>query len=88
MNEIVKLDVKDTFSSITHLADQMEQAWSEVMELTVPEDFASAKNIVLAGMGGSALGGRMIHSLFSGELRAPFEVVTGYHLPHYVNSER
>lgn len=87
MNEIVKLDVKDTFSSITHLADQMEQAWSEVMELSVPEDFATAKNIVLAGMGGSALGGRMNHSLFAGELRAPFEVVTGYHLPHYVNSE-
>lgn len=85
--DITKLDTKDTLSSISHLADQMEQAWKEVTEMTFPEDFASAKNIVLSGMGGSALGGRMIHSLFAGELRAPFEVVTGYHLPHYVNQD-
>ncbi len=85
--DITKLDTKNTLSSISHLADQMEQAWNEVMELTLPDDFAQAKNIVLSGMGGSALGGRMIHSLFAGELRAPFEVVTGYHLPHYVNEE-
>jgi len=85
--EIQKLDTKNTLGSIGALADQMKQAWDEVSVMEIPEHFASAKNIVVAGMGGSALGARIIHSLHADSLRTPFEVVNGYQLPHYVGAE-
>ncbi len=38
-------------------------------------------------MGGSALGGRIVHYLEFRNLRAPIEIVTNYHLPNYVNQD-
>lgn len=82
--DIQKIDTKNTLGSISSLADQMQQSWDEMKALTLPPEYAQATHIVVAGMGGSALGGRMLHSLFADGLRAPLEVVTGYHLPNYV----
>ena len=41
--------------------------------------------VVLAGMGGSALGAEVLKVLLSEKLSVPFEVVKGYTLPGYVN---
>lgn len=85
--QITKLDEGNILGSIERLPEQIEDAWKEIKELDLPESYSSAKNIVVAGMGGSALGGRIVHYLEFRNLRAPIEVVTGYHLPNYVNEE-
>ncbi len=46
------------------------------------------KNIVIAGMGGSALAADMVRVLTAGWLHIPLEVVKGYDLPGFVNEKR
>lgn len=45
------------------------------------------KNIILAGMGGSAIGGDLIRSLIRNESKIPFEIHRNYGLPSYANNE-
>ena len=84
--EIRKLDKSSVFDSIILFPDQMEQAWQEVSKIKIPlEKFKEVKNIIVTGMGGSALGARIIDSLNFEVLDVPMEIINGYHLPAYAN---
>jgi glucose/mannose-6-phosphate isomerase len=80
-------DTKNVYGSITLLGEQLEEAWREVHTLETPDSCSLARNIIVAGMGGSALGGRVVKSLCFQSLRASLEIVTEYSLPHYVGPE-
>lgn len=85
--EIEKFDKGKILASIRLLPDQMEQAWEEVKKLEIPKACFLANNVVIAGMGGSALGGRIVDSLIADRVRIPIEVFTQYDLPNYVNEK-
>lgn len=58
-------------------------------EIDIPEEIAANKeihNVVIAGMGGSAIGGELLQSLFVRELPVPLHIVREYQLPGFVNS--
>ena len=82
-----KLDHQKIYESILGLPHQVEQAWVEGSNQTLHTKCNLAKNIIVAGMGGSALSGRIIRSLDQYILNVPLEVVTNYRLPNYVNKE-
>lgn len=42
-------------------------------------------NVVVTGLGGSGIGGRIAAQLVAGEARCPIEVYSNYYLPAYVN---
>ena len=86
-DEIKKIDTGFVLDSIRKLPDQVEQAWKEVKLLPTPKECSLAKNVVIAGMGGSALGGRIIDSLIPERARTPIEVFTQFHIPKYVNKD-
>jgi glucose/mannose-6-phosphate isomerase len=44
-------------------------------------------NIVIGGLGGSGIGGRIVKSLYSGKLPVPVECIGDYTLPAYVNEK-
>lgn len=44
-------------------------------------------NIVIGGLGGSGIGGRIVKSLFAQELPIPVECIADYTLPAYVNEK-
>lgn len=44
------------------------------------------RNIIMAGMGGSGIGGAFVADIISGECKCPFNVVSGYILPAYINA--
>ncbi len=54
-------------------------------QVELPQDFYDVRNIVVSGMGGSALGGRVIASLERQTLRVPVIISTEYHLPNFVD---
>lgn len=85
--EIAKIDIKDVLGSIESLPDQCLHAWQEADKIHIPNNFKSAKNIVMAGMGGSGLGARVIESVFSDSLKIPFHRVHNYNLPAFVNQD-
>lgn len=87
LQEITHLDKGNVLGSIQALPRQVLQAWEEVGKIEIPDSYRSASKIVVSGMGGSALPGRVINSLFFSSNRAPCEVVTGYNLPNYVNED-
>ncbi len=65
---------------------QLKQAWDEIRMLNFPEDYKKIKNIVFCGMGGSALGARMVDSLAFNQLRVPLEIFNDYKIPNYVDA--
>ncbi|HWA51887.1 MAG TPA: bifunctional phosphoglucose/phosphomannose isomerase [Patescibacteria group bacterium] len=85
--KISQLDKGNILSSIEHLPEQIQDAWNEIQKVELPQEYGDCQNIVVAGMGGSALGGRIVHYLEFKNLRVPVEVVTNYHLPSYVNNK-
>jgi len=79
-----RLDKENVLGSVLALPDQVEQAWYEALAGDVPQSCTLAKHVVVCGMGGSALGGRIVQDLYFSELRTPLEVITEYALPYYV----
>lgn len=83
------LTLKDKFrlvsDTIRSYPLQLKSTWDEINAMYIPDNFKEVDNVILCGMGGSALGGRMVDSLIFDRLRVPFEIFTEYHLPNYVN---
>jgi glucose/mannose-6-phosphate isomerase len=82
--KIKKLDKSNLHGSIEFLGKQCEQAWREIKKIKIPKDYHRVENIVVAGMGGSALGAHIIKTLYADTLRLPLEIVRNYSLPDYV----
>lgn len=43
------------------------------------------RNIVICGMGGSGIGGKIVSQLVAGEIKVPITLVQDYNLPNFVN---
>jgi len=84
--QIATLDKSNVLGSIEQLPDQILQAWQESsrVQFTFPTDI---RHVVIAGMGGSALGARVIKSLYANKLAIPFEFICDYSLPAYVGAD-
>lgn len=85
IEEIKKLDSKSMLGSLQLLSAQVEEVLECSKKLKVPANYKKIKNIVVLGMGGSTLGAHILKSVFFDKLKAPFEIVNGYHVPEYVD---
>lgn len=82
---ISQLDRSNVLGSIQALANQVEDAWDQVKQIELNIDQSKIRNVVVSGMGGSALGPDVIKRAFKAQLLVPFEVVNDYALPGYVS---
>lgn len=82
--QIKKLDKSNLLGSIEILGKQCAEARRDVKKIKIPKNYRGVENIVVAGMGGSALGGHLIQTLFANQLKKPLEIIRGYNLPAYV----
>ena|SRR3989338_7406714 len=85
INEIRRLDSQNMLGSLQFLGKQIEQVLEQSKSIKVPSVYKKVSNIVVLGMGGSALGAHVIKTVFQGELAVPLEIVNGYHVPGFVN---
>lgn len=85
--EMGKLDTHNGLRSIEELGSQIKQAWEETRGISFPQSYTKVRNIVVAGMGGSAYGTHVIQTLFKDELKVPVFSIPDYTLPAWVNSE-
>ena len=79
------IDQFDRSNLLAVIAGQGEQLRQEY-EFDVPV-VKSLKQIVVAGMGGSALGPEFARAWLSDRLSVPIDIVRGYDLPAYVNED-
>lgn len=82
--EIATLDRSNMLGSIEALGKQIEHAWEDLKKVSFTPK-AEIRNVVVAGMGGSALGADVILHLFKEELTVPLTVSRTYTLPHFVD---
>lgn len=83
--EIDAYDKSHLLSSIEDLPKQIADAWQQVEALPLAPQEPRPARLVVAGMGGSALGGLLLKDLLSDKLTLPLEVCRGYTLPAYVD---
>lgn len=85
--KIKELDKSGLLASVEALPDQITDTLGQVIKVAIPESYKKVKNVVVSGMGGSALGGHLIKQLYKNELTIPFDVVSHYELPGYVGQD-
>jgi len=71
----------DIIESILELPKQCRQAWEEASKITFPD--WNIENIVVCGMGGSALAAHVVQSV--APLKKPLLIVNDYSLPEWSN---
>jgi len=81
LNRFVTLDREHMLAHIDALPDQLEAAWRAAQTLPLPDTHRQPRQIVLAGMGGSAIGGDLLAALIGPSSPVPFFVVRSYDLP-------
>lgn len=79
------LDSKKMYSSIEELGLQLEQAWQETQIKDWPFEMSQIQNILVSGMGGSALGTRITQDLYKTSLPVPLVLTSNYTLPAFAN---
>ena len=87
VERIRKGDPEGMLDRIKELPKQVRDAWAISQKAQVPPAFADVRSIVVAGMGGSAIGGDLAAALVAGELKVPMSVHRDYGLPAYVGRD-
>lgn len=78
------VDVDGMLGRLLDLPQQVRAAWTLGQSLSLPSSLMGASNVVICGMGGSAIGGDLTRALAEPEARVPVTVVRDYRLPRYV----
>jgi glucose/mannose-6-phosphate isomerase len=75
-----RIDTENVLDALTLLPAQARDAWAATQRLSVGA-LRGIKRIIVAGMGGSALGAHIARSVYREQLRVPLEIGNGYTLP-------
>ncbi len=85
ISKIKQLDSKNMLGSLELLGKQVENVWQEAKAVKLPASYKKVKNIIVLGMGGSALGSHIVQALYKNHLTIPVEVVGYYKVPASLN---
>jgi glucose/mannose-6-phosphate isomerase len=80
-----QLDPGDMFGRIAELPDQCRAGWTLGQALDLPDDYRQVDQVVIVGMGGSAISGAVLAALVAPECRAPVLMIRDYDLPAWVS---
>lgn len=81
------LDSQNFLHDIDTLPDQVAEAWALGSRFDLPAAYQGPQQVVVTGMGGSAIGGALAQALVAGECPAPLSVARDYRLPAYVGPQ-
>lgn len=84
--DIEHYDKLNMFSVLENFPKQLDEAFGIGSEINPPEELRSVKNIIITGLGGSAVGGDLLRSYLQYEVKVPILVNRNYHLPAFADS--
>lgn len=93
LDTIKKFDKSDMSNLLLDFPQQYQRAYKMALEAIPkytqlsPDIFGKAKNILISGMGGSAIGGDLLRSLFVDRCHVPIMVNRNYRIPEFVNKD-
>jgi len=80
-------DPDDMLGRIKDLPKQVRDAWAIASKASLPPAYGDVRNVVVAGMGGSAIGGDLAAALLADELKVPMSVHRDYGLPAFIGRD-
>jgi glucose/mannose-6-phosphate isomerase len=85
-DQFINIDPDNILQAIQGLPDQLSNAYQKGRQFPLPDnkDFS---RIVIAGMGGSAIGADLLYSFIYSNLEIPLHIIRDYHLPHWAQGE-
>ncbi|MSQ14756.1 MAG: bifunctional phosphoglucose/phosphomannose isomerase [Dehalococcoidia bacterium] len=81
-----KYDPSGSRRLISALPDQCRKAWQDGLDLSLPATYRSISEIIIIGMGGSAIGGDLLRSLTLDISPIPITVSRDYALPKHADA--
>lgn len=81
LHQMQALDKQDMLGCIDRLPDQLEEAWLAAQGFPLPDSMRSVRQMVIAGMGGSAIGGAILAAYAAPFCGIPIIVWRDYGLP-------
>jgi glucose/mannose-6-phosphate isomerase len=78
------IDVSDMLGHINRLPEQFQTAWETGLRQELPAAFRSMRQVVVLGMGGSAIGGDLLGGLLSANGRVSLYACRGYEIPAWI----
>jgi glucose/mannose-6-phosphate isomerase len=86
-DKIKKIDQSGMYDVIYDFPSQFEDGLKRTKGIKFPDwDKSKIKNIVVAGLGGSAIGGDMVRSYLVEKIDIPFIISRNYTIPNFVDS--
>ncbi|NLE04101.1 MAG: bifunctional phosphoglucose/phosphomannose isomerase, partial [Crenarchaeota archaeon] len=83
IKEMQKLDSENMISFSVNAAKQYEESAKNAEKTDLP--YTKPRNIIIAGMGGSAIGGELVKDYTRNTSKIPIEISREYNLPDYAN---
>ncbi|MGH7597766.1 MAG: bifunctional phosphoglucose/phosphomannose isomerase, partial [bacterium] len=83
--EIAKIDRADMLGRVLSMPQHFLEAMQRAKSVQLTLDASRIRNVVVAGIGGSAISGELAKSLTYNQLPASLSVCRSYHLPNFVD---
>jgi glucose/mannose-6-phosphate isomerase len=83
--DIELYDNSNMFEVLENFGNQIEEACTIGNSASVDESYSNIKNIIICGMGGSAIGGDLLRSTLQYEIKIPIFVNRNYRLPSFAD---
>lgn len=71
--------------SIGYYHAQFKESWNGANRVKIPKNFQGVSEVIIAGMGGSSFGARIVTAAFLDELTLPVHLIESYDLPEYAD---
>lgn len=78
---LARLDAHDMLGAIRAFPDHLHEGWARAATLEVPHRAAELAQVLVVGMGGSAIGGDLVRAFVRPSAPVPVGVVRDYRLP-------
>lgn len=85
LDSVRNVDRENILQNIQELPMQIENCWQDWKSIPIPAHYINAKNILILGMGGSAIGGSLVASLAESKSKIPVIVSRDYDIPEWVD---
>ena len=80
-SSVRSIDVAGMIDRVMAMPDHFQQAWADAQRVRLTLDKKRIQNIIIAGMGGSAIAGDVVRCATYGSLPVPVHVCRSYRLP-------
>ena len=79
------IDKDNMYKSIWDFPENIIDAIGISERINLKNEYTNINKIIVAGMGGSAIGGDVVYSLIGDEIKIPYLVIRGYNIPAWVD---